>query len=204
MSKGNSMKVFGFDRRPSPAQAARNEEVRFKKIQDTGPGGHEPVAMSDDYKLALVEQQAAIQTTPVYDRYGQVDRWKSLAKWKALPKTKALTADHLVSNYTALQHATALGDGWLTDEAHQRERQGGISNGIGIRGGMGAGQNTWPRSAADDTGAGYSNSNPLVENPALVGKRHPSLVTKSNIDALMTKFNLSFDAAATMLARGGN
>jgi hypothetical protein len=40
---------------------------------------------------------------------------------------------------------------------------------------------------------------PLVD----ASKRYAGAITKDNIDVLMKRFNLNFDQACTMLARGG-
>jgi hypothetical protein len=62
-------------------------------------------------------------------------------------------------------------------------------------------------------GVGYSNNNNDAKvdgvssgsaADTVVGKQFANLVTKDNIDTLIKKYGLTFDQAATMLARGGN
>jgi hypothetical protein len=59
---------------------------------------------------------------------------------------------------------------------------------------LSAAPNLGSRSAADGT--------PPAASSGYVGKRHPNIISKANIDDLMQKFGLSFDAACTALYRG--
>jgi hypothetical protein len=98
-----------------------------------------------------------------------------------------------------------------SDYARQQKDGYGAPLGIGSNwnGAVGSGAGTAPR-VQGNTYSGSAvdsqfSASPFANAPSAVdtSKRYANAITKDNIDTLMKKFGLSFDAAATMLARGG-
>jgi hypothetical protein len=204
--KRSNKSGFGFSRVPSPAQkrlnrlnaARRARRIIDPQIEsvdsvDKGAGvGCEVVfrkheterdqAMSD-FEWAIEEQKYAEA------QYPELSKYAALSKWLSSDIGKRINAQRNREIYAREQKRTAVGNGY---------ESAGVGNHLAWAGAVQGGVGYKPDNGAKVDGV---NSSSAADTP--VGKSHPNLVTKENIDVLMKRYGLSFDSAATLLARGG-
>jgi len=214
---------FGFTRKPSPAQERRNKIRRLVNLTihevssvDRGAGQgchvlltkretekHKPCgglgaieteegrkqAMSD-FDTAIAEQRYAQKMFPNEKSVGA-----ALAKWYATPQGKDVSRSFSQDIYQR-QQLKAAGK---YESAHVGDHvawAGAVQGGVGYSGRVGN-DFTGPSAASDD---GVPNAGSAVA----ASKSHPALITADNI-AKLQKIDpsLTWDAAVTMLGRGG-
>jgi len=201
---------YGYDRVPSEAQALRNRAVeRFKRactelrdesvgkdikftkkptVVDDLPANKEGTAKMSDFDTAIAEQRFAQKMYPEEKSVGA-----ALAKWYATPQGKAVSQSFSADIHRR-QQLKAAGKYESAGIADHTAYAGAVQGGYGVSSNVG---NDFTGGSA----ARFDGTN--VPSAVAASKSHPNLVTKANIDKLMKDFDLNFDQAATVLARGG-
>jgi hypothetical protein len=121
------------------------------------------------------------------------------------PEAKDALAKYIAANQSAFSeklrsdYEQQQKGQWLTDVAHEQQRQTGVRTGQGFKpsaapgGGVNNGLGSWPQSAADT----YNNDNPLAASPGIIDK---SAIYARVVKTLMGE-GLSADAAWSAVHR---
>jgi hypothetical protein len=173
-------------------------EVKFAKHKPRGGlGVDESEKNMSDFDIAIKMQNFARNQFPdAKNAYDAMAQWLKTDAGKKVMQSFSRDVYERGQLKSAGYYTAPLGPG--SGSAYH----GAVGNGTGITDRSGY-NNTYSASAAD-TRVGNSASPYMNAGSAVADKRHPALVTKANIDKLMKLDpKLSWDAAVTMLSRGG-
>jgi hypothetical protein len=165
-------------------------EVVFQKHKPYGGQGHNEMAEREKamtgFNYALDEQKYAMTAFPESKSIGE-----ALSKWYQTELGKRTVTARLRDDYLEGQKQAAVGNGY---------ENLGIADAAGWAGAV-QGPPHNPISPLANTQFGTTAAD--TDEPRSLSKRYPQLVTRENIIKLMKDHGVTFDQAASMLARGG-